>query len=510
MEVTVCYCYPAFPTTNAAMALSVEDWEDEPTAETPAPKGPKVTPKTVAIAVTSFPKTPGTTTQGSNSKQLPAAGGSGSAGGLPPSSSPKGGGVNGAAIMGMSKALKAFKKPGKAKKEEEKHSAKKDAFLIDAATQGSLNLVVKFISESGCSPDLLSAEGKCLIQLALEGGHEAVVMYLFLECHARVVYAAGLGLKGVQGFDCLHISLIRQCVVKTSDREKGFQVACEALAHSSNPTLSSLLLAEMYGEVAKIQPTHKNTLNGNKDILEKMAFQLLDDAKEIDVMQILGGCDPSFGNVSPLQVAIRAHNSLFVSHPLVQDFVAHVWKGEDPLQQRFASGGVEGEGSGSSKRAELVWDFVERPKLWFGSPRGHFFLHIYTYLMFIYFHANVSANLGGILGVEGEDTTPGTMEHLFAVLTLCGLINELEKLYRQGWDNYLTFFWNYADVLLFAMLLVFMVIRNTSVGGEYPVAVRTILGFSAIPMVSVRGGGGGVGVGGGRSARHLKNKSGCW
>ena len=84
-----------------------------------------------------------------------------------------------AAMMGVSKAMKAFGKLGKGKKkdgDENKHSAKKDTFLIDACAQGSLNLVIKFIGENGCSPNLKSPEGKSLIQIALEGGHEEVVM----------------------------------------------------------------------------------------------------------------------------------------------------------------------------------------------------------------------------------------------------------------------------------------------------------------------------------------------
>jgi hypothetical protein len=86
-----------------------------------------------------------------------------------------GGGL--AAMMGVSKALKKFKgKASSPKKADNQHSAKKDAFLIDACSQGSLNLVQKFITENHCSPNLKSPEGKCLIQLALEGGHEEVVM----------------------------------------------------------------------------------------------------------------------------------------------------------------------------------------------------------------------------------------------------------------------------------------------------------------------------------------------
>jgi len=133
------------------------------------------------------------------------------------------------------------------------HSAKKDAFLIDACQQGSLNLVQKFITKDFCSPNLLSPDGKSLVQLALEGGHDAVVMYLLLEQHAAVVDARGVkGLPKDEKADSLHISLIKMCVMKTTDREKAFAVAMEALAHSTNQTLSALLLAEMYKEVRQM------------------------------------------------------------------------------------------------------------------------------------------------------------------------------------------------------------------------------------------------------------------
>ena len=82
-----------------------------------------------------------------------------------------------AAMMGVSKAMKAFSKLGKKeKKNDNAPSAKKDSFLIDACAQGSLDLVIKFITENGCSPNLKSPEGKSLVQIALENGHEEVVM----------------------------------------------------------------------------------------------------------------------------------------------------------------------------------------------------------------------------------------------------------------------------------------------------------------------------------------------
>jgi len=215
-----------------------------------------------------------------------------------------GGGVGG--VVGLVKAKNMFagllKKNKKESSEEDaekkNHSAKKDKFLIDACQQGSLSLVKKFIVDSGCSPNLMEG-GKALVQLALEGGHEAVVIYLMLECGAKVVNA-----KAVPNFkekvdgrlpNFFHINLIKQCVMNSTDREKGFAVAIESLAHSSNQTLSALLLAEMYKNVAKVQPTHRHTLNQNAEILENVAFTLLDQLKDDEVVMILGGLDPNFG-----------------------------------------------------------------------------------------------------------------------------------------------------------------------------------------------------------------------
>ena len=252
--------------------------------------------------------------------------------------------------------------PGRVCRQTTFRSAKKDAFLIDACSLGSLQLVRKFVEENGCSADLKCPAGKCLLQIALEGGHEEVVMYLLLEQDAVIQPAKNLDAAaaahwgGSLGADCLHVSLVKACVEKTSDREKGFQVACEALAHSSNQTLTALLLAEMYGQVALAQPTHRHTLEGNRDIIQKVAFTLLDQSFETsDVMAVLGGTDPSFGNLSPITVAIRSHNSFFVSHPLVQDYVRYIWKGDDPLQSQFLELAAGGEES-------IVMDFVGRPK----------------------------------------------------------------------------------------------------------------------------------------------------
>lgn len=95
-------------------------------------------------------------------------------------------------------------------------------------------------------------------------------------------------------------------------------------------------------------------MTGNATVLENVAFTLLDQAAEEDVMQILAGLDPNYGNNSPLQVAIRSHNSHFVSHPHVQELVSKVWIGIDPLRQNF-------DGSSDTK-ANIGWDFVLKPK----------------------------------------------------------------------------------------------------------------------------------------------------
>lgn len=330
--------------------------------------------------------------------------------------------------------------------------------------------MTKFISESGCSANLKDSDGKCLIQLALEGGHDAVVMYLFLEHGAEVTQAKGLRNIKEAMPDCLHTSLIKTCVEKTADRDKAFQVSCEALAHSSNPIISALLLAEMYWTVSKHQPTHRHTLEQNKEIMEKVAFSMLDDIREEDVMMIIGGEDPAFGNISPINVAIRSHISSFISHPLTQDYISQIWKGDDPLQRAFLK---------DEKNVHMFWDFILKPKIFFGSPRGHFFLHIYTYVIFIIVHMQVSMRLSVDLG--NNEAQADWWEHLFTVLTLCGLLNELEKLYRQGWNHYLEFFWNYADIALFMLLLVFMVMRSDWIEVDQ-IYIRNVLGLSAIPL----------------------------
>ena len=86
---------------------------------------------------------------------------------------------------------------------------------------------------------------------------------------------------------------------------------------------------------------------------------------------------------SPIKVAIRSHNSHFISHPLVQEYVEQIWKGDDPLQSHF----------GEEEDRYMAWDFVLQPKKFFGSPRGHFFLYIYTYIIFITFQTIVSNKL---------------------------------------------------------------------------------------------------------------------
>lgn len=110
---------------------------------------------------------------------------------------------------------------------------------------------------------------------------------------------------------------------------------------------------------------------------------MLDSVREEDVMHVLGGTDPAYGKESPISVAIRSHNSHFISHPLTQDYVGQIWKGDDPLQSHF----------GEDEERYMAWDFVQMPKKFFGSPRGHFFLYIYTYIMFIVVNTIVSNKL---------------------------------------------------------------------------------------------------------------------
>jgi len=113
----------------------------------------------------------------------------------------------------------------------------------------------------------------------------------------------------------------------------------------------------------------------------------------------------------------------------------------------------------------------------FGSPRGHFLLHIYTYLIFIVIHWTTSMEL------RMDFSTPPTgMEYIFTVLAICGGINEIEKCWRQGKSNYLNFFWNYADVLLFILLAAFIIMRNVSDLRTETTMIRQILALSAVPL----------------------------
>ena len=112
------------------------------------------------------------------------------------------------------------------------------------------------------------------------------------------------------------------------------------------------------------------------------------------------------------------------------------------------------------------------------------------------------------LGTENAAELPDLLEHMFTVLTICAAINEIEKAYRQvrsflgpfdescmqlshsnsstpnlsqGMEQYLEFFWNYADVLLFVLLLAFIIMRNYEPWSS-PIIVRNVLGLSAIPL----------------------------
>jgi hypothetical protein len=153
-----------------------------------------------------------------------------------------------------------------------------------------------------------------------------------------------------------------------------------------------------------------------------------------------------------------------------------------------------------AKNASIFWDFIKKPKKFFGSPRGHFFLHIYTYLIFIAVHMQVTIRLGDLLGqrtpignfTSGDLTVyddaweevpvvADVWEHLFTVLTICSFLNECEKLYRQGWAKYCEFFWNYADVALFLFLIAFMIMRTSLIEVDQ-IFIRNIMGLSSIPL----------------------------
>ena len=215
---------------------------------------------------------------------------------------------NPATKPGVARILAAFGvKKSKPQTTAHTHSAKKDVFLIDACQQGSLDLAKKLIIENGCSPNLKNSEGKSLIQLAMEGGHEDIVLYLFIEQKALLPTAKGYFLRSggnvntlkvkksklhpvlEEEGDIFHIQLMYNAVIKNNDKEKGFQLVCEAISHSCNATISALLFAEMYGEIAKKQPTHRHVLEANKDILQKVAYAFLDVAKPDHVVEVLGG-----------------------------------------------------------------------------------------------------------------------------------------------------------------------------------------------------------------------------
>lgn len=160
-----------------------------------------------------------------------------------------------------------------------------------------------------------------------------------------------------------------------------------------------------------------------------------------------------------------------MSHPHVQDLVGKVWIGDDPLRTNYDQ---------QDTKKSTGWDFVLMPKQFLSSPRGHFFLHIYTYLIFIYVHFHTSIELVAKKSFTDE---PTLFEHVFTVLSVCGAINECEKCWRQGKDNYLNFFWNYADVLLFVLLLAFSVLRYGGFDSDLEEGMmRQILALSAVPL----------------------------
>ena len=87
-----------------------------------------------------------------------------------------------------------------------------------------------------------------------------------------------------------------------------------------------------------------------------------------------------------------------------------------------------------------------------------------------------------MLLMDDFSNAPSTFEHIFTILAICGGINECEKCWRQGKGNYLNFFWNYADVLLFMFLLVFIIMRNVGDFRGETVVIRQILALSAVPL----------------------------
>ena len=60
------------------------------------------------------------------------------------------------------------------------------------------------------------------------------------------------------------------------------------------------------------------------------------------------------------------------------------------------------------------------------------------YVLFVFFHFLTSLDLSNRLGYDDASLlTPKISEIVLAVLTVCGLINELEKYKRLGLKNYL-------------------------------------------------------------------------
>ena len=96
---------------------------------------------------------------------------------------------------------------------------------------------------------------------------------------------------------------------------------------------------------------------------------------------------------------------------------------------------------------------------------------------------NTTATDIGIYDETWEEVpvTPDVWEHLFTVLTICSFLNECEKLYRQGWEKYCEFFWNYADVALFIFLILFMIMRSSFIEVDQ-IFIRNIMGLSSIPL----------------------------
>ena len=144
-------------------------------------------------------------------------------------------------------------------------------------------------------------------------------------------------------------------------------------------------MSQEYDRLSRSQLLYQEVHSANSKMFGDIAVVLLEELDQSEAFRTIAAVDSRVVGVkvSPLDVAIASHNTKFVSHYVVQRFLAYLWRGLPPLE--CIESGYRPD---QTLRGYFI-QLISTPDVFFSAPCGHYTTQLYSYILFVFSYLNV-------------------------------------------------------------------------------------------------------------------------